>query len=217
MRYPRSGQREEILKRIFLATTILFATLILASCNATPELTMGVRANGTYSNEFFGFTVTYPAGFHIESRPEAAQRLGVDIAYLSDIDLLSTLRTLPLLSAYQTNPSAVGVGELNPRMLITAERVDSGITEADYLLLLIEQLNYLVDMNFEHGGVSHTYIAGRQFYTLAVQGTLLHYGSYIFSTTDIYHTTRIRGYMVTFAFFNFDRELMDQVLNSIEF
>jgi len=194
-------------------TVIIAALFLLSSCGrGNRELTLGTAVGGVYANEFFGFSITFPQNYYIKTNQEIAQMIGVPLADLTDSAALANIRALPLFTAHQQNPNAVTSGGYNPRLAITAERVEQIVTEKTYLT---ELLGYLTSPYLRYDEITYSQFGGRQFYILTTTENTYYNGTLIMSSTSVYHATRLRGYIVMFVFTDFDNDLTNTLLRSL--
>lgn len=97
---------------------------------ATSEVGYGTLAGHTYTNDYFGLTVSIPEDWYIQSREEAAEIAKIGKAAVlgngADPNLKSVVEatqatTLQLLSAFRHPPGTPGVS--NSSVIVMAERV----------------------------------------------------------------------------------------------
>jgi hypothetical protein len=185
-----------------------------------PELTLGT-AEGVYTNTFFGFSITPPANFHRLSPAGHAELMGITEADLSNPDVLSNQRTLSLFAAYRHNPELLSLSTINPHMQIIAEKTSRYTSSKDYLYSLLSYLEEQQTNTSASKIVTHTYISGKRFYILTVENSFNFDGdSSDLPFTQVYKTTRIHGYMLTFTFTNTEERIeqwMNEILSTLTF
>jgi hypothetical protein len=212
-----------VLRYIFavILTTVPF--LLFAACTADtrPDLTLGVTENGVYSNAHFGFSVIYPADFYVLSESDNAEIMGIST---DDIpDTLPNLRTLQLFAAYRHNPRTPDPDAINPSLIITAEK--TALTETEYLTTFFAYLQSAsaspwFNVRYTSGVITPTDINGTRFHTLTATGIFYLNGAPGLHFTQIYHSAKLHGYILTLSFLHEADEIIpwsNEILNTFSF
>lgn len=178
---------------------IILTTLFLLSC-ISREFDLGKFENGTYSNEFFGFSIDQPEGWYLQSSLEQEELINESVNYFAQNSNNSKSsfksaqeRTISLFSFFKYN-SATGSLE-NPSIICTIEKLPEYPRIRDEKEYLAHAMTL-----FEKGPVKYKVLkesfknnfSGVTFYTLSI--------SYTINSIDFnldYHVIKKNQYILT--------------------
>jgi hypothetical protein len=185
----------KLIKLLALCTCVLLAHFTWAQ-----EINYGQIANGTYGNDYFGFSIKMPSGWTIQSQAEQARIMdeGRDLITQGDEDLIKAMHesgqnSLNLFAFLKYELGAPVA--FNPSLAAIAERVDhepSIHSGADYLVHVKEVLNASAVQYTFPGEIYKTDLGGLQVDVLAT--------SVKFAGAEIhqnYYAVKIKDYVLS--------------------
>ncbi|MBW7474719.1 DUF1795 domain-containing protein [Paenibacillus oenotherae] len=205
---------------VIIMFMLVFATAC-SNANEEKKVDLGKVENGTYTNDYFGFSLTVPQGWQVqdaETMNEISEMgkdaiAGGDEDKKKDLDLAEK-KTLNLLMFSKFEMGSV---QLNPNFLSTAEKVSKlqGINSSkDYLEILKKMLTDS-QLPYTFGETSTVTIGGQEFETIDAS---LNTGEV--TVSQKYYCAIIEGYALSFAATYMDDESkadMDNIVNTIKF
>lgn len=199
--------------------TISIILLLCFYANAQPQVDRGLVRDGTYVNNGFGFTYTYPKDWtvHGEATNKHIQEVGekqiVGSGAVSKSTAEVSLKNSYYLLTVFRHPLGTPGVTFNPAVLVLAERVDyaPGIKNgADFLLNLRGILGKSGVQVPDEKPTEHNF-AGWQFFR----------DNYILEHTGVrvvqsHFATVTKGYALVFMFMGADQKSVDEMAKSME-
>ncbi|MNO64153.1 hypothetical protein D3C76_548770 [compost metagenome] len=210
-------------KKMGLVTVILVLTMALVTAcgGAKKEVSLGKTTNGSYTNDYFGVSLSFPKEWTFQDEESLKKLMEQSREFIADGDDtkkkqldLASLKTLNLLMASQY---PLDSGELGPSVVIVAEKVSllQGVkTGKDYLeaskkFMMESQLPY------NYKDFTTAKVGGKD---MDVMQITIENGDLV--VTQDYYSTIIDGYAFNMIFTYVDDEMKaatDKIVQSVSF
>ncbi|MOA09005.1 hypothetical protein D3C78_1288110 [compost metagenome] len=210
-------------KKMGLLTVILVLTMALVTAcgDAKKEIGLGTTANGSYTNDYFGVTLSFPSEWTFqdeESREklmEASAEIiaGDDESKKKQLDLAS-MKTLNLLVASQY---PLDSGQLGPSVVIVAEKVSllQGVKNGKDYLEASKKFMIESQLPYDYKDITTTKVGGKDMDMMQVT---IENGDMVI--TQDYYSSIIDGYafniIITYADDAMKAET-DKIVQSVSF
>ena len=205
------------MKRIPLTISIIL--LLCCYANAQSQVDRGLVKDGTYINNGFGFTYTYPKDWTVhgdatnERIKEAGKEEIVASGALSKGSVEASMKNTHYLLTVFRHPVGTPGITFNPAVMLIAERVDHapGIkTGKEYILNTRSILKRTGAQVTDEEPTEHRF-AGWQFFranfALQINGI---------PVIQAHFATVVRGYALLFIFMGPDQQSVDEIAKSME-
>lgn len=213
------------MKKFATWSVVMLVMLVLATACSTEEkektVDLGEVKNGTYTNDYFGFSVEVLDGWDVQDAATINEltEAGKDVIAGDDEEKkkgldLAEQKTLNLLM-FSKEP--MGSVQLNPNFFVTAEKVSKlqGISTGKDYLEAVKTMLTSSQLPYTFGESSTIKIDGKEFET--IEATL---SAGDVSVSQKYYSALVEGYALSFATTYFDEESkadMDKAISSIAF
>ncbi|MBA9085622.1 hypothetical protein FHR92_002089 [Fontibacillus solani] len=210
-------------KKIGLLTVILVLTMALVTaCGGTKkEISLGTTTNGSYTNDYFGVSLSFPNEWTFQNEAALKQLMeesreiiaGDDESKKKQLDLAS-IKTLNLLMASQY---PLDSGQLGPSVVIVAEKVSllQGVkTGKDYLEA---SKKFMIDsqLPYNYKDITTAKVGGKDMDMMQIT---IENGDMVI--TQDYYCSIIDGYAYNMIFTYADDEMKaetDKIVQSVSF
>jgi hypothetical protein len=187
-------------------------------------ITAGQLEGSTYTNGYFGFSLTLPAGWHMASGEELARINGASLACAGtkqDIGAIdqTSLAAQKELFPFLASKYALGyTGGTNPSLGLALENLaasgSSAATGADWLPAAIQRMKS-ANLPYAFTEIAPVSLGGMDFYTFEADFTMSG-----MKCRQVYYAAVMRGYAIVLtetAYGDGDLAEMDAVVRSIAF
>lgn len=207
-------------KSKFMFVIMLLFMLLISACQSSDkELTIGVIEDGTYKNDYFGISLSFPKEWESNSAGAFGQDTNnkivpIDELKVGEADSSTDLANADMLDLFRTSKYPLDGGESGPSVNVTAMKLGQyeGISNSKEF---IELLQKSLGPPYELKEVTTTEIGGKSVDVVKV--TLEHNG--VTRSQDAYILT-IHDYVINVVASYIDDEShkeTNQILQSISF